>query len=57
MSNIDVKEIPRSTGYMIAESLFTAISEYFSDPQHQKEFEEWDRYGRDAGKKCDSDNI
>lgn len=57
MSNIDVKEIPRSTGYMIAESLFTAISEYFSDPQHQKEFEEWDRSGRDAGKKCDSDNI
>lgn len=53
MENVDinVKEIPRSTGNMIGESLFTAISEYFLDPQHQKEFEEWKNSEKNAVRK------
>lgn len=51
MPDINVREIPRTTGNMMAESLFTAISEYFLDPQHQKEFEEWEHSEKNAVRK------
>lgn len=47
MGYIDVQQIPKSTGNMIGSMLFTSISEYFADPKHQEEFEEWKRERED----------
>lgn len=40
---IDIRRIPKSDGNMLGSLLFTVISDYFTDPQHQREFEEWMR--------------
>lgn len=40
---INAQQIPKYEGNMIGSLLFTTMSEYFADPQHQKEFEEWMR--------------
>ena len=43
MGYIDIKEIPTFTGYSLGQMLNDAIAEYFADPIHLKEFEEWKR--------------
>lgn len=40
---IDTRRIKKSDGNMLGSLLFTVISDYFADPQHQREFEEWMR--------------
>lgn len=43
MGYIDIKEIPTFTGYSLGQLLSDTIAEYFANPIHQKEFEEWKR--------------
>lgn len=40
---IEKERIPKPEGNVMAAMLFSTISNYFADPQHQKEFEEWQR--------------
>ena len=41
MGLIDTKKIPKSEGNMLGGVLLTAITNYFADPKHQQEYEEW----------------
>lgn len=41
MGYINQAEIPAFTGLSLGRMLCDAITEYFADPQHQREFEEW----------------
>lgn len=41
MGLIDTKKIPKSEGNMLGSVLLTAITNYFADPKHQQEYEEW----------------
>lgn len=43
MGYINTQQIPKSEGNMMASLLFSSISNYFADPKHQQEFEEWKR--------------
>lgn len=43
MGYIEAQQIPKSEGNMMASLLFSSISNYFADPKHQQEFEEWKR--------------
>lgn len=43
MKYIDKERIPKSEGNVMAATLFSTISNYFADPKHQQEFEEWQR--------------
>ena len=51
MGYINAQQIPKSEGNMIGSLLFTTISEYFADPQHQQDFEEWKRSRADKPKR------
>lgn len=51
MGYINAQQIPKSEGNMIGSLLFTSISEYFADPQHQQEFEEWKKSRADKPKR------
>lgn len=42
-TEIDVNKISKSAGNMLGSILCASITNYFSDPLHQKEFEEWKR--------------
>lgn len=39
-ATVHTDQIPDSTGNGIARTLFAVLQEYFSDPEHMKEFEE-----------------
>lgn len=41
MGYINAQQIPKSEGNMMASLLFSSISNYFADPKHQQEFEQW----------------
>lgn len=43
MGYIDIKEIPKFTGYSLGQMLNDTIAEYFEDPIHQQEFEKWQK--------------
>lgn len=51
MGYINAQQIPKPEGNMIGSLLFTTISEYFADPQHQQDFEEWKRSRADKPKR------
>ena len=51
MGYINAQQIPKTEGNMIGSLLFTTISEYFADPQHQQDFEEWKRSRADKPKR------
>lgn len=51
MGYINAQMIPKSEGNMIGSMILPAISEYFSDPKHQQEFEEWKRSREDKPKR------
>lgn len=38
---IEAAQIPRTEGNVMAMMLFDTISDYFLDPLHKKEFEDW----------------
>lgn len=38
---VDTAQIPRSEGNMMALMLYETIAEYFQDPLHKQQFEEW----------------
>lgn len=41
MGYVSTAEIPIFTGISLGQMLSDTITEYFADPIHQKEFEEW----------------
>ena len=43
MKYIEKERISRSEGNVMAAMLLSTISDYFADPKHQQEFEEWKR--------------
>ena len=45
---IDVNNISKSAGNMLGDILCASITNYFSDPLHQKEFEDWKRERRNT---------
>lgn len=49
MSYIKIKKIPKSEGNIVARNILFAATEYFEDPRHQREFEEWKK-NRDSKK-------
>lgn len=51
MKYIEKERIPKSEGNVMAAMLFSTISEYFADPNNQKEFEKWQRSRADTGKR------
>lgn len=51
MGYINAQQIPKSEGSMIGSMLFSTISEYFADPKHQAEFEEWQKSRADKPKR------
>lgn len=55
MGYIKPAEIPIFTGISLAQMLSERITEYFADPVHQKEFEEWRKKRADEknGSSCD----
>ena len=50
MGYIEAQQIPKSEGNMMASLLFSSISNYFADPKHQQEFEEWKRRQEEKAK-------
>lgn len=41
MKYINTSQIMNADGSVLGRDLYTAITAYFNDPEHQQEFEDW----------------